>query len=65
MLNIGDTIQCTGTEDMVNTMMALATEGIQTDFLFEKDGKTGYWIEVVDMDEVSDCEEISDKEVTV
>ena len=47
MLKIGDTIKCADKEDMVNTMVNLATEDIETDFLYEKDGEEGLWLEVI------------------
>ena len=51
MLNVGDTIKCANAEDMINTMQELAKENIQTDFLYEKDGETGLWLEVVKVGE--------------
>ena len=36
MLKVGDTIKCADKEDCVNTMVNLATEGIETDFLYKK-----------------------------
>lgn len=45
-LNVGDTIKCRDPEDMVNYMHALIEEGIETDFLYEKDGERGLWLEV-------------------
>ena len=51
MLNVGDTIKCANAEDMVDTMQKLANENIQTDFLYEKDGETGLWLEVVKVGE--------------
>lgn len=47
MLKAGDTIKCADKEDMVNTMMNLAKEDIKTDFLYEKDGEKGLWLEVI------------------
>jgi hypothetical protein len=41
MLKVGDTIKRADKEDMVNTMVKLATEGIETDFLYEKRRKEG------------------------
>ena len=43
-LKKGDTIKCHDKDDMISTMMALAKEGIETDFLYEKDGKKGLWL---------------------
>ena len=40
----GDTIKCKDSDDMVNAMYGLMDDGIETDFLFEKDGKKGLWL---------------------
>lgn len=47
MLKVGDTIKCADKEYCVNTMVNLATEGIETDFMYEKDRKKGLWLEVI------------------
>ena len=47
MLKVGDTIKCADKEDCVNTMVNLAKEGIETDFLYEKDGEEGLWLVVI------------------
>ena len=47
MLKVGDTIKCANADDMINTMTELAKEGIETDFMYEKDGKKGLWLEVI------------------
>lgn len=47
MLKVGDTIKCADKEDCVNAMVNLATEGIETDFLYEKDREEGLWLEVI------------------
>lgn len=46
-LEVGDTIKCSDPEDLVDTMYALANEHIDTEFIYEKDGEKGYWLEVV------------------
>lgn len=46
-MNIGDTIKCHDKNEMVDYMMALAQEGIETEFVYEKDGVKGLWLEVV------------------
>ena len=46
MLKVGDTIKCANKEDCVRTMTELAKEDIVTDFLCEKDGESGLWLEV-------------------
>lgn len=45
-LQKGDTIKCANADDMINTMNELTKEGIDTDFLYEKDGVKGLWLEV-------------------
>lgn len=47
MLNVGDTIKCHDKEEMIDLMIELAKEGIETDFLHEKDGEKGLWLEVI------------------
>lgn len=47
-LLVGDTIQCRDKEEMVKYMMALAQEGIDSDFMYEKDGKKGLWLVIID-----------------
>ena len=46
MLKAGDTIKCRDKCEMVNAMVKLAKKDIETDFLYEKDGKKGLWLEV-------------------
>ena len=48
-LKVGDTIKCAISEEMVDIMMALAKEGIDTDFRYEKDGEHGLWLEIVEV----------------
>ena len=47
----GDTIKCHDADDMIRAMTELAREGIETDFVYEKDGKKGFWLEVTDIKE--------------
>ena len=47
MVQIGDMIKCHDPEDMVDTMTELAAEDIETDSVYERDGKKGYWLEVI------------------
>lgn len=51
-LKVGDTIKCKDKYDAVSTMEQLAKEGIETDFLFMKDGQKGLWLRV---EEVNAC----------
>lgn len=44
MVKIGDTIKCKDSEEMVQYMHELQDNGIETDFLFEKDGERGLWL---------------------
>lgn len=46
MLKVGDTIKCSTPHEMVDLMTELAKEDIETDFVYEKDGKKGYWLEI-------------------
>lgn len=49
MIKVGDTIKCRDKDDMVNTLTDLAREGIETDFMYEKDGENGLWLVVTDV----------------
>lgn len=46
MLKAGDTIKCADKEDLISTHNELALNGVFTDFLYEKDGKQGLWLEI-------------------
>lgn len=45
-LKVGDTIKCHDPDDMVDEMEELTKSGINTDFVYEKDGKEGFWLVV-------------------
>ena len=45
-LKVGDTIKCHDAEELIDYMYGLHDEGIETDFLYEKDGEKGLWLEV-------------------
>ena len=47
MLKAGDMIKCSDKEDLLNTHNDLASNGVYTDFLYEKDGEQGLWLEVI------------------
>lgn len=47
-LNIGDFIQCRDKNDMVDTMMELGESGYESDFIYERDGKKVYGLEITD-----------------
>ena len=49
-LQIGDTIECAGASDLLETMYDLSDAGYDTDFLYEKDGREGYWLIVTGYD---------------
>lgn len=49
-LKVGDTIQCHDKDDLVDTFQALQKEGVDTDFLYEKDGKKGLWLIVLSVE---------------
>ena len=45
-LKVGGTIKCRDPDDMIDTMNDLVKSGIETDFLYKKDGKEGFWLVV-------------------
>ena len=45
-IKVGDTIKCHDKDDCVNYVNELAKCGIETDFLYEKDGEYGLWLVV-------------------
>ena len=45
-LSVGDTNQCGDTDNVVKTMKDLAKKGVETDFLYDRDGVQGLWLEV-------------------
>ena len=45
-LKVGDTIKCHDKDDCVNYMTELDKCGIETDFMYEKDGENGLWLVV-------------------
>lgn len=47
MLKVEDTIKCANKEDLLNNHNDLAENGIQTDFMYEKGGVKGLWLEVM------------------
>ena len=46
-IKVGDTIKCHDRDDMIETMYALEKDDIETDFLFEKNGEKGLWLEII------------------
>lgn len=50
MLKVGDTIKCFDKDDLVDTFQALQKEGVDTDFLYEKDGEKGLWLIVLSVE---------------
>lgn len=49
MLKKGDTIQCADVDETINTMTDLAKNGVETDFLYKKNGVSGLWLEVLNV----------------
>lgn len=47
VLKSGYTIKCSDAEEMIKIMNELEKENIHTDFLYEKDGEKGYWLEIL------------------
>ena len=46
LLKVGDTIKCADKEYLLTTHNELALNGVYTDFLYEKDGEQGLWLQV-------------------
>lgn len=51
VLCVGNTNECHNQDDCIRTMMELEHEGVETDFLYEKDGERGLWLEVKEVAE--------------
>lgn len=45
-LKVGDMIKCYDKEELVDYMEGLMEMGIETEFVYEKDGVKGLWLEV-------------------
>lgn len=45
-LQKGTVIECASKEEMVEVSIALYKQDIDNDFLYEYEGKKGYWVEV-------------------
>lgn len=50
-LSVGDIIKCRDKDDAVSTSMRLAIEGVHTDFIYERDGEHGLWLEITKIEE--------------
>lgn len=46
LLKKGDTIKCNDEKEIISLMGELEKEGYMTDFLYEKDGQKGLWLEI-------------------
>ena len=53
MLKVGDAIKCRDEDDLIETMEDLAELGIETDFVYEKAGEKGLWLEITKIKEES------------
>jgi hypothetical protein len=42
----GTIIECASKEELVEVSTTLEKQGYETDFVFEYNGKTGYWCEI-------------------
>ena len=40
----GDTIKCHDPDEMIDMMHELIRNGIESDFMYEKDGEKGLWL---------------------
>lgn len=45
-MKTGDTIKCHDEEECIEIMGELEKEGYGVDFLYEKDGQKGLWLEI-------------------
>ena len=54
MFKIGDTIKCSSKAEIIELSYELARENIMTDFLYEKDGETGLWLEIIQVGAAND-----------
>ena len=50
-MKTGDFIKCADPEEAADVADALQMEGIDWDFVYEKDGQKGIWIEILKGDE--------------
>ena len=50
-VQVGDWIKCKSKYDMVDTMMRMADEGIETEYRYRRNGKEGLWLEVIAVDD--------------
>lgn len=57
-LNVGDTIHFMDAESMAYACERLGNEDVQTDFIFEKDGKKGYWLVVTGLEHIPMFDEV-------
>lgn len=49
MFKKGDTIKCSSSDEAADLMDELLREGYDADFLYEKDGEKGLWIEILEV----------------
>lgn len=47
---VGDTIKCVDSHECVEMMMSLSKKGVQTDFVYEKNGIKGLWLVVTEVE---------------
>lgn len=49
MFKKGDTIKCSSSDEAVDLIGTLLREDYDADFLYEKDGEKGLWIEILEV----------------
>ena len=49
MLKKGDTIKWSSSDEAVDLMDELLHDGYDADFLYEKDGEKGLWLEILEV----------------
>ena len=50
-IEVGDFLKCRDKQEMLMTMLDLADEGIETEYRYNYLGKSGYWLEVISIDD--------------
>lgn len=51
-LEVGDTIRCVDADELLEMNGIMEKRGYEVDFLYEKDGEKGYWLEIMKIRDV-------------
>lgn len=55
MLNVGDIIKCHDEEDFLEYHAELSRGGYESEFVYERDGEEGLFLEITGLPEVETC----------